>query len=257
MQEYRTKVRGIILLIGGTIISFLVLRLVIDLLGANYSNFLISIIVSISDFFISPFSGIIVLPGLLKIINIDAVVAIFIFLLGTVAVSEVVTGLLYDKLEEIFHNFLDGLFKVVEFFLFLRIVFDFFGVNFFTSAFTQSVFSLTQWSQGILFETKLIDGIINWSAIIALIIVVLLDIFAEKFSEQIFKLFKTRLKSFDSRKIFIKKQKDHKNVSQPVIKQNITINVPVLKEKEIVIPEIVSPRKSRLEKFNKTKYIES
>ena len=184
MAELRYRLRAIILGVAGFISAILVIRILVQMLGGNTSNILISALYSVSNFFISPFAGAVsVPPGTLPGINVDALVAIGIYIFIAIALSEILTAFLYDNVTDIIQNFVDGIFKVIEILLFIRIILDLFNlydrIN--APAFIQSIFSLTDWTQGIIQGIPVLNGVLNISAIIALIIVVVIDIFTERF----------------------------------------------------------------------------
>lgn len=184
MADVRYRLRAIILGIAGIISAVLVLRILVQMLGGSTGNILISALYSVSNFFISPFANSVAIPaGTLPGINIDALVAIGIYIFIGIALSEILTAFLYDNATDIIQNFVDGIFKVIEILLFIRIILDLFSlydrVN--APAFIQSILSLTDWTQGIIQGIPVLNGVLNLSAIIALIIVVVIDIFTERF----------------------------------------------------------------------------
>ncbi|MEO6729002.1 MAG: hypothetical protein ABIM99_03705 [Candidatus Dojkabacteria bacterium] len=184
MADLRYRLRAIILGIAGAISAILVLRILVQMLGGNTSNILISALYSVSNFFISPFANAVAVPaGTLPGINIDALVAIGIYIFIAIAVSEILTAFLYDNATDIIQNFVDGIFKVIEILLFIRIILDLFNLYDRINAptFIKTIFSLTDWTQGIIQGIPVLNGSLNLSAIIALIIIVVIDIFTERF----------------------------------------------------------------------------
>lgn len=184
MEELRYRVRAFILGIAGVISAVLVLRILVQMLGGNPTNVIVSALYGISNIFITPFAGAVQVPaGTLPGINIDALVAIGIYIFIAIALSEVITAFFYDNATDIIQNFVDGIFKVLEILLFVRIILDLFSlydrIN--SPVFIKSIFSLTDWTQGIIQGIPVFNGVLNISAIIALIILVVIDIFTERF----------------------------------------------------------------------------
>ncbi|MFS8130510.1 MAG: hypothetical protein ACMG57_00880 [Candidatus Dojkabacteria bacterium] len=184
MEDLRYRVRAIILGIAGFISAILVIRILVQMLGGNGSNILIGALYAVSNLFIAPFVGAVNVPaGTLPGINIDALVAIGIYIFVAIALSEIITSFLYDNTTDIIQNFVDGIFKVVEILLFIRIFLDLFNfydrVN--APGFIKAILALTDWTQGIIQGVPILNGVLNISAIIALIIIVVIDIFTERF----------------------------------------------------------------------------
>ncbi|MEP7103417.1 MAG: hypothetical protein ABI721_01760 [Candidatus Dojkabacteria bacterium] len=185
MADLRYRVRALILGVAGLIAAILVIRILVQMVGASTGNILIDAIYSVSNFFIYPFANAVSVPSgvALPNINVDALIAIAIYVLLAIAISEIITAFLYDNITDIIQNFVDGIFKVIELLLFIRIILDLFNlynrIN--APSFILSIFALTDWTQGIIQGIPVLNGMLNISAIIALIIVVLLDIFSERF----------------------------------------------------------------------------
>lgn len=238
--DLRVRVRGLILAIAGAIIAVIAIRVGLDLLGASKDNVVVNFIVNLSNFFITPFNGLVELPDTvgLKFINTDAIIAAIVYGLGAIAISEIITGFMYENVEDIIQNIVDGLFKVVEFLLLIRIVFQLFGIFNIPTApqFVHSIYGLTDWSQGIISATPpFLSGKIDISAMIALAIIVILDLLAERFLNSLFKQVRSAYKSVTTTTTKIIKpvvERKEKVVvpaapaPQPM-HQSIVINVPV------------------------------
>ncbi len=228
--DVRTRVRAIILAILGLLVFTLVLRVIFDFLDASTSNFLVQIITNITDVLIDPFEGII--DGRNSDINYDALISIGIYTLLGIALSEIVTAFIYDSFNDIFKNIVDAIFKVVEFVLILRIIFDFFLIEN-KIGFVESIRSLTDWTGSIGIQTNFLEGRLNVAAIIILIIVVILDFLTESFIDAFFRLFKTTpskkvVKTTMPTPIVVQNQPQQvvaRNNPIPV-QHNITVNVP-------------------------------
>lgn len=243
--EVRARIRAVIFAITGFISAFLFLRIILDLISADSTNVLVSLINQITTPLISLFSNLVVLPqtGILALINTEAIIAFIVYILAAIAISEIITAFIYENFKDILQNIVDALFKVIEALLILRIVFDLFGIGLaLTSpAFVKFIYTSTAWSQGILFDQTFLSGKINLSAIISLIIIVVIDLATERFLDSL----------YDRVTLFVKESKialpkvritnilpsagkvkssnsetTSQKAAQP-IQQNIIINVPV------------------------------
>jgi len=237
LANARTQIRAVIFSIAGIIIAIIFFRISFEILGASRSGIVAELVYGLSDWFINPFVGTVQLPetSSFRILNIDAIVAMGVYMLGAIALSEILTAFLYDKFEEIIQNFVDGIFKVIEFLLFLRIVFDLFGVVIRESIpdFVRSIYSLTEWAQGILFPIQIGAMKINVSTIIVLVIVVVFDLLCERFIASIFKNFNQGVSVVTTTVKEVKVPAPKINIHLPKISRkeppppNITINIPV------------------------------
>ncbi len=255
MKELRTQFRAIVFGITGIIVAFLLFRVGVDLIGASTSNPLVGFIHTVSNFFISPFAGIIVLPiGTFSNLNVDALLSAGIYILAAIAFTEIVTAFMQDTLEEIIQNVVDAIFKFVEFLLILRIVFELFGVldNASSPAFVRAVYGLTGWSQGVLFRIGFGNGFVDFSAIICLVIVAVLDLLCERFLASLFKQVTKLTETVRVKREFrsppppsatrVESTINHAPYMIPPqqpLHQNITINVPV--PNQVIQPVIPVP----------------
>lgn len=224
--DIRSKVRSIILSVTAVIAVFMVFRIVIDFLELRNNNVFINFIKDISDIFISPFEGFVIISDTsdLSIINFDAIVGLVVYVFIGVLISELITSFLHDTVEDIIQNFIDAIFKVIESLLFIRIVFDFFYVET-KSGFSNFIYSSTDWASGLIGNTELLDGRLNLSVILVLIIVVILDMVSEGFLNSLF----GSVDKHDAPVKVTEKYEYQPIVSQPQqqpIHQNITIQVP-------------------------------
>lgn len=184
MENLRETLRNLIFGAVGLIVFILFLRIIFDIAQIENDFFLRNPINLISDFFAYPFKGIIVInnPNL-TLLNTDAAVSLGIYIVLGYLIAKVVTGFMYDTLYDITQNFVDGVFKIAEFIVILRILFQLFGVlpSLRSSAFVDSVFSWTEWTQTLLFRVPFGTGYIDLSAIVWLLILIVLDIFSGRY----------------------------------------------------------------------------
>ena len=241
----RSKIRAIIFALTGFVEAFLFLRITLDLIAADPNNILVSLISQITDPLIFPFQGLITLPqtGILEFFNEAAIVAFIVYVLGAIAFTEIITAFVYDNFKDIFQNIVDAVFKFLESFLILRIIFDLFavGLNLNSPQFVKVVYGTTEWAQGIIFDQPFLSGRINISTLLCLIIVVIIDLLTERFLDSVFlqvsvftkrvkvsvpTLPKVNLKTLIPKVSGGKSEKVSDSKTQP-IQQNIVINVPM------------------------------
>lgn len=238
MTEIRSRVRAVIFGITGVIAAFLIFRIGLDLVGASSANSFVKFLFDISDFLMSPFSGLVEvgITGVQARLNFDAILALGVYVTSAIIFAEIVTAFLYDNVEDIVQNIVDGIFKFLEFILFLRIIFELFAL---TSRsvipdFVNTIYGLTSWTQGILFDVPLGEGALDLSSIVVLVIIVILDITTEKLIRSIFEQRRKRIKVRQT----VKKEKNLQELTQPIVvnqapapaaapQQNITINLPM------------------------------
>lgn len=242
--ETRSKIRAIIFAITGFVEALLFLRITLDLIVADSDNVLVSIINQLTNPLIAPFNGLVTLPptGILEFLNINAIVAFVVYILAAIAIAETITAFVYDNFKDIFQNIVDALFKFLESFLILRIIFDLFAVGLTLNSpqFVKVVYGFTEWAQGIIFDQPFLSGKVNISTIICLIIVVIIDLLTERFLDSIFLQVTTVTKKVHVNvpKVNVKSlipkapaKKEEPKSSQEIkpqpIQQNIVINVPV------------------------------
>ncbi len=184
MENLRETLRNLIYGAIGIICTFLVLRVIFDIAQPGDTSFLTVLINSISDIFIYPFKGIINITNInLVTINTGAVIGLGVYSIGGYLVAKIITGFMYDNLYDITQNFVDGFFKVFEFIVGLRILFEVFAVlpSLTSSAFVDTIFSWSEWTQSLLFRIPFGDGYINLSAIAWFIILIILDVFSGRY----------------------------------------------------------------------------
>ncbi len=184
MENLRETLRNLIFGAVGLIVFILFLRIIFDIAQVENDFFLRNPINLVSDFFAYPFKGIIVINNpSLALLNTDAAVSLGIYIVLGYLIAKVVTGFMYDTLYDITQNFVDGVFKIAEFIVILRILFQLFGVlpSLRSSAFVDSVFSWTEWTQTLLFRIPFGTGYIDLSAIVWLLILIVLDIFSGRY----------------------------------------------------------------------------
>lgn len=232
MDQVRTKVRAIILAITGFILALLVIRFILIFVGADRSNFLVSLLLSVSGFFVNPvttFAEVTAPSG----VDGNAIMAMVIYTVLGILISEIVTSFLYDHAWDVLVQIIDAIFKVLEFLLVTRIALKLFGIKIGTSVFVGQIYGLTDWSQGLIPSRPFLNGQVEISSLLVLIILVIIDFATESvmaaLRKRILEWEKTRMES---------KPKPAAPAAvtpppQPVVinhqpaPQNITINVPM------------------------------
>lgn len=252
MKDIRNKVRAFILAITGLLVTLLVVRVILLFVGANQSHPLVSLVLGLTDLFVQPLFY--VAPGeIIAGVDLNSVLAIVIYAVLGILISEFVTAFLQDSAWEIFIQIQDAFFKVVEFILMVRIVLKIFGITSSAGPFVGQVYSLTEWSQGIIPSPNFLSGYLELSTIIVLIVVVAIDLAMESVIKSI------------SQKLAEKRQNSQQRETKPAAQtvvvnaapaapavtpvqqpQNITINVPLppqqpaAPEKQVI--NVISPQ---------------
>lgn len=179
-SDLRKKIRSIILGLTGLIIALIFMRVVIDFLDPNAKSGFARFMIDLTDIFINPMEGLIELSTASEIdqINLTAILAIFIYFVAGLILAEVITAFIYDNIADVILNVVDAIFKIVEFILFLRIIFDLLEVNKEVSM-VQTIYTMTDWAEEAIVSIKLLDDRLDISIILVLIFVVILDIVSE------------------------------------------------------------------------------
>lgn len=180
MEQARTRVRAIILALTGVIVTLLVIRFILIFVGADQTHFLVKLVLDVSYIFVYPFISF-GYGGLLSSVDANALIAILIYVILGILVSEIITAFLQEDPNQIVIEFIDAVFKVIEFLLISRIILKLFGIQAGVGIFVQQVYALSAWSTGILPSREFLSGELEISSIIVLIIVVLIDIATEGF----------------------------------------------------------------------------
>lgn len=236
MEQARTRVRAIILALTGVIVTLLVIRFILIFVGADQTHFLVKLVLDVSYIFVYPFISF-GYGGLLSSVDANALIAILIYVVLGILVSEIITAFLQEDPNQIVIEFIDAVFKVIEFLLISRIILMLFGIQAGVGMFVQQVYALTAWSTGILPSRDFLSGQLEISSIIVLIIVVLIDIATEGFLSAVTK----RLHEMRESKPKESKPEPAKATAvaaapspapvvvtpPPAAPQNITINVPI------------------------------
>lgn len=178
--DLRKRVRALILGITGFIIALIFMRVVIDFLDPGADSGFADLIIEITDLFISPMEGLIELSTASEIdqLNVTALLAIFIYFVTGLVLAEIITAFIYDNVNDVILNFVDGLFKLLEFLIFLRIIFDLLQVNQ-KVGMVKTIYSMTNWAEGAVVDLKILDDRLDISIVLILIFIVILDIVSE------------------------------------------------------------------------------
>ena len=186
MAETRSRVRKVIYAFGAVLVAVMLLRFFLRLVGAPGSNVIINFIYQVSFPLVQPFEGIVDnISNSGSSFEGTTLVAMMIWIALLLIFAEVVTAFLYDTFAEIFLNFIDAVFKFIEFFLVARLAMRMFGVRLGVNSFVDIIYSLAgvvyEPFAGIAPEIELNTGVIELSTLIALIIVIVADIVSEGF----------------------------------------------------------------------------
>lgn len=184
-EKTRLEIRTVIFGIAGFLILLIFIGVLFEIAGDS------NIFTSIANLLMSPFQGVFAIDGnpVFSSFHIDAVFIIGIYLFAAYVISEFITAFFFETGSEIVANVVDAFLKIIELFLFLRIVLDLFNAlsNESVPAFVQFVYSITNWASGFIVNIFFGAVLVNVSAIIILVIVLILDVFCERFLESFFK----------------------------------------------------------------------
>lgn len=241
MEALRKRFRQVVLAITALIITLLLVRITLLLIGTARTHTVVQAILSLTGPLVAPFSG---FDLLFEITGFDlsALVAIVVYAIMAILIVEVFTAFMYDKIEDIIINVVDGLFKWIEFLLVCRIVFALAAINPQINWFVQLIYTATNWSTGLVNNVRFVGGFLEISTMIVLVVVVAIDLATEGILKSLFTRSKKESAAPKEEKPVEVKVEAPKPVvvqapvAQPV-PQNITINVPVP-----VMPNPAQPR---------------
>lgn len=180
LAPLRKRVRQVIFWFTSLIIVLLLVRLVLQLFSANPNHHLTSTFYDLTLGLVTPLSGV-WLGSPLQALGAAAIslLAIVIYIFVAFLLSEFITSVLDDDPLNILVNFLDALLKLGEFIFIARLVFSLFGVTGGSNAFVNSIYNLTDWSQGIFPSFNFLWGELELSTIAVIVILGLFDLFLE------------------------------------------------------------------------------
>ena len=124
-EKVRIQIRTIIFGITGILVFLIFLGVLFQIAGDT------NIFTSIAEFLMSPFQGIFVIEGypFLQTFHLDAVFIVGVYLFAAFVISEFITGFFYESGAEVMTNVIDGLLKIMELFLLIRIFLDLLSVG--------------------------------------------------------------------------------------------------------------------------------
>lgn len=245
MEALRKRFRQVVLAITALLITLLLIRITLLLVGTAQSHPLVQGILSLTGPLVAPFSG---FDLLFEITGFDlsALVAIVVYAIMGILIVEVFTAFMYDKVEDIVINVVDGIFKWIEFLLVCRIVFALAAINPQINWFVQLIYNATNWSTGLVNSVRFVGGFLEISTMIVLVIVVAIDLATEGILKSLFTRSKKEGSAPKEDKPAVEVKVEAPKPAQPVVvqapapqavPQNITINVPVP-----VMPNPAQPR---------------
>lgn len=190
IADFRSKTRLILFAITGIVITIFIFGIIVELIGVTGSDFfLVGWIRDAASFFSTPFKGIVTVPAnFTASLNIDLIVAICGYLLCSVLITNIITSFIHNNFKDIFQHVVDGLFKILEVLMVLKILFELFAILNLPQSptFVQLVYGLTQWSNIADLKIPFSNGFIDIFAMILLAVIVILDIVTERFFNFVF-----------------------------------------------------------------------
>lgn len=217
MEATRVTVRNLILGFTGVLISLLIIRLFLLVLGANSSQFLIQILYGFTELFVSPFTGIIPSVDIVASMAVSTFVAIVAYIVFALILSDFITSFIDDDILQILGNLFDSCLKILEFLLVARITMKFFAIAS-GGWFIDTVYNSTNWVKGILPSFSVGRGEVELSAVVAFVIVVVLDVTLES----LLRGYRKSAETSKATKVVVKSSPPPPTTAQP---NNITINL--------------------------------
>ena len=227
LKFIRVKIRQLILSFAGIFVFLLSIRIVLNLLGNNVNteNSLIKFLYSLSSFLMDPFEG--STDSLSREIgfDLDPVLAIFVILIVALIIAELINSIFHLNPVEIIKNIVDAFFKILEFLLFTRIIFDLFSLSS-TTWFGELIYRYTNWADNVFINTRIIDGKVSLSILIVLFFVVILDLITEGLLDSIFNVPEEDREVKSEIKYVQNSNPQYVQTRQDPVQQTINIHVP-------------------------------
>lgn len=178
MEFVRLKIRQLVLSITGILLFLLSIRLILNLLGnnENSANGLINLLYSLSSTLFNPFEGI--ANNLSMDFDFNVVLAMIVILLIGMMLGQIISSVVHLNGAKIIKDLVDSFFKIIEFILLFRVIFDYFELNF-VSLFGESIQRYSEWSSDLIISNKLIEDKVSLSMLIILLIIIILDLLTE------------------------------------------------------------------------------
>ena len=234
MTEIRTCVRAIILAVTGILVVLVLVRLVLQLIGANASQPIVSLILNLSEFLVAPFRE---FNSFLNSASTDIganITALMVVVVGGLLVSDVVTAFLHDNVTDIVMHFVDAIFKTLEAILMVRLVLKLFGIPAVAGLFVSNIYDTTSWANGVFPAIKVFNsGVLELSTLAIIIIIAVVDFSTESLVASMRKQRKAETAAEKTPAPVVAPPANvtvHQAPAQPAaqpMQQHITINVPV------------------------------
>jgi hypothetical protein len=187
--KIRSQIRSIGFSIVAVLAFVLFLRISFELIDANKQNGFVNAVYVFTDYLVAPFDKAIVLDQKsdLKPFDFDAFLALVTYVVFGLILIDIITGLFYEELRDILKNIIDAFFKLIEFVLLLRVLFEIFEVGFpgtFSPFAVKFIYDITDWSDFV--DIDFIWKNLSWGPLIMLIIFAVFDIITEQLLDSLF-----------------------------------------------------------------------
>jgi hypothetical protein len=228
MESARDNIRRIIFAITSILVVALAIRFVLTILTAASGHFLTQIVFDITDPLVWPFAGMFGAAslGIIGAVMEISVTLIFYIFIG-IFLASIINSFLQDDFGKVILEIIDTLFKLLEFILIARLVLRLFGIAA-TTPFVAFIYTNTNWVGGLLPTYDILGGVLEFSTLFILVVVVIIDVIMEGMVEGMQK--NAKPKSEGSTKVMapqttvIRERVQRVAPAQP---QNITINIPM------------------------------
>jgi len=189
-RQVQHILRGVIFFLFGLFDVILLIRLLLRFIGASTESSFVSFWYSLSDTLYTPFQGTITDVGSGKLVlEIDTIVAIFIYFLIAVLAIKIVLGIFKPEMKDKLRSLVDSAFKFTWSLLALRVFFKLIGAK--TSSFISLLYGISapfyKPFEGLLPAIESGRVIIEISTIVAIVIIVILDFASEKLLDELTK----------------------------------------------------------------------
>lgn len=189
-QQIQQISRGVIFFLFGLFDVILLIRLLLKFIGASTESSFVSFWYGLSDTLYNPFEGTITNVGSGKLVlEIDTIIAIFIYFLIAVIAIKIVLGIFKVQMKDKLRSLVDSGFKITWGILALRLFFKIIGAK--SSVFISLLYGLSapfyKPFEGLLPAIESGRVVIEISTIVAIIIIVILDFASEKLLDELTK----------------------------------------------------------------------
>ncbi len=226
-DKIQSGIKTVIFSIFSIIIAFIIIRFFLKLTGANPYNEFAQFWYSLTDIFVSPFEDI--YPNIVigrMIFETYSLIALLFYIIISLVLSKSATSPFEDTRKQAIIEIVDSLFKIAEFLLISRFIFKLTGASI-NAPFVKFIYnfsSIVYDPFSNILPAVIIDFMVfEFSTLLAVIIIVILDLVTEQFLVSLLQILPEQPKHPQKIRHKIQKQMPRRVKPQA---QNITINIP-------------------------------